>query len=277
MPIHADLWATTAPASLATPDPGLFLHGPSVDADVQIVWRADVDPDAEDTEATNRSLELCPPSTLEAMPVPLWAIRRWLSRQDEEDQPDVADIPEKRPDPMKRLAQDIGSDERLVLRSSDGQWTWIFPREIKPGDMIVAPTSYGGCDEFGWNPGSRNPVPDLGTEAHYLQRRKAAIRITAATLHSALTLATDSDAESSRALWNAVQRLLQESGDPEPDEIRNRLLDFVDLPDAWIRLLKAIGDRMLGIIPYAQNDWSAASVPATERTNGSHALFSDGG
>jgi CRISPR-associated endonuclease/helicase Cas3 len=36
------------------------------------------------------------------------------------------------------------------------------PADIRPGDVVVVPASYGGCDEFGWAPESREPVEDLG-------------------------------------------------------------------------------------------------------------------
>jgi CRISPR-associated endonuclease/helicase Cas3 len=58
LPVYANLWATTSPAPAATPELSLFLHGPSVSADVQVAWRADVDPKSL-VEAANLSLELC--------------------------------------------------------------------------------------------------------------------------------------------------------------------------------------------------------------------------
>jgi CRISPR-associated endonuclease/helicase Cas3 len=34
--------------------------------------------------------------------------------------------------------------------------------KLRPGDVIVLPASFGGCDEYGWDPSSRRPVSDLG-------------------------------------------------------------------------------------------------------------------
>ena len=76
LPPYAAWWATTSPAPAATPEPALFLHGPGISADVQIVWRSDIDP--TDDDSANLSLGICPPSSLEAMPVPIWAMRKWL-------------------------------------------------------------------------------------------------------------------------------------------------------------------------------------------------------
>ncbi|MGH7858890.1 MAG: hypothetical protein ACREQY_16310, partial [Candidatus Binatia bacterium] len=67
LPPYVDLWAATSPVPVATPEPSLFLHGPATSADVQVVWRADVDP--RDEAAAQVSLERCPPSALEAVPV----------------------------------------------------------------------------------------------------------------------------------------------------------------------------------------------------------------
>ena len=40
----------------------------------------------------------------------------------------------------------------------------IGPEALLPGDTIVVPSSYGGCDKYGWAPTSREPVKDVGDE-----------------------------------------------------------------------------------------------------------------
>ncbi|HET6493771.1 MAG TPA: type I-U CRISPR-associated helicase/endonuclease Cas3, partial [Thermoleophilia bacterium] len=140
LPPYADLWATTSPAPAATPEPALFLHGPGISADVQAVWRADVSP--EDTQWANVSLSICPPSSLEAMTVPVWAVRRWLQR---EDVP-FADVPQREP------GENGGLAGRAYLRREGGRWLEGHAEHLRPGDTVVVPCSYGGCDEYGWNP-----------------------------------------------------------------------------------------------------------------------------
>src|SRR5262249_62332660 len=38
----------------------------------------------------------------------------------------------------------------------------VGPDELTPGDTLVVPSEYGGADAFGWDPLSREPVPDVG-------------------------------------------------------------------------------------------------------------------
>src|SRR5262249_8886570 len=151
-------------------------------ADLQVIWRADVDVKVQSVEVVNRSLQLCPPSTLEALPVPVWAVRRWL--QGEESDGGIADVPERPPASQRGLP----ANGRRALRYDNEVWTAVLPQRIQPGDTIVVPVSYGGCDRFGWNPLSRDDVADLGTQANYVQRRKGAIRITSDTLSNALVI-----------------------------------------------------------------------------------------
>jgi CRISPR-associated endonuclease Cas1 len=180
LPVYADLWATTSPAPSATPEPALFLHGPSIAADVQIVWRADIDLD--DVAAANISLDLCPPASLEALPVPIWAAQRWL---DARDSAPFADVVERAPE------EDHERGEPNCLRYDrdlpEGEcWSKVESSVLRPGDRIVVPCRSGGCDEWGWNPDSKDEVVDLGAEANYLQRLKGALRVTRATLANAL-------------------------------------------------------------------------------------------
>ena len=42
---------------------------------------------------------------------------------------------------------------------------------------LVIPAEYGGCDEFGWNPASKNPVTDIAEEAYEKARGRRAVRI----------------------------------------------------------------------------------------------------
>ena len=131
-------WATMARRHrFFVPILGLFLHGPSLDADVQVVWRSDINADVLDTEAARRSLELCPPSALEALPLPVWAVRRWLS--DDGEQAAIADVPEKSTD-AERGGPLKGSDK---LRRDDEEWTSIYPAQMRPGDTSLYQRSTG--------------------------------------------------------------------------------------------------------------------------------------
>ena len=163
LPGHLDLWVQTSPTPCPDPEVAVFLHGPdAIPADVQVVWRSDLD--LSDPESWADIVALLPPLSAEAMAIPLPAVRRWL----EGGRPmDLADLEGALPDSAERRLSQVRP--RPVLRwagaGSDGT-RLIQPGEIMPGDTIVVPADYGGADEFGWAPDSRQPVRDVSIEAY---------------------------------------------------------------------------------------------------------------
>jgi CRISPR-associated endonuclease/helicase Cas3 len=82
LPAHLDMLTQTGPRPAVEPEPALFLHGTRAPApEARVVWRAGLppedDPAAEDLWA--ETLEMIPPSALEALAVPLPRLRRWLA------------------------------------------------------------------------------------------------------------------------------------------------------------------------------------------------------
>ena len=77
-PTHLDCWVQTNPIPEPDPDPALFLHGPkrSGQPDVQVVFRSDLGADAN---AWLDIVSLCPPSTSEAVAVPIGVFKTWLA------------------------------------------------------------------------------------------------------------------------------------------------------------------------------------------------------
>jgi CRISPR-associated endonuclease/helicase Cas3 len=50
---------------------------------------------------------------------------------------------------------------------------------LRPGDLIVVPGEYGGCDEWGWDPKSIEPVMDVAEAGAWPYRaRRFAVRVT---------------------------------------------------------------------------------------------------
>jgi CRISPR-associated endonuclease/helicase Cas3 len=268
LPVYADLWATTSPAPSATPEPALFLHGPSIATDVQIVWRADIDLD--DVAAANVSLDLCPPASLEALSLPVWAAQRWL---DAKDSAPLADVAERTPE------GDHERGELTCLRYDHNlpegeRWSKADSSAVKPGDRIAVPCRGGGCDEWGWNPRSKDEVVDLGTEANYLQRLKGVLRVTRATLANALH--RDGRKGEADAVWNEIRRALPEEGEDsaaaEARALVGVLLDRkVALPLFWRTLIegrghqKGIKDRRINIASFGINDWSSGCLLYAEK------------
>jgi CRISPR-associated endonuclease/helicase Cas3 len=153
MPAHVDLLSQTWPEPSVSPDVSVYLHGPEAGApDVQVVWRADL---AEDPKLWLDMVAMCPPSAAEALAVPINAVRRWLAEEEDggEDLADIegeADGPGKLKGAMRPVLQWRGAEESTIGVS------------VTPGMTIVVPSSYGGCDTWGWNPGSSADVSDVG-------------------------------------------------------------------------------------------------------------------
>jgi CRISPR-associated endonuclease/helicase Cas3 len=154
-PAHVDAWAQTNPAPAADPAVAPFLHGEKAldDADVQIVWRADLDD--TDVEDWPEILAAAPPSTMEAVPLPYGAARRWLAQGGRSAL--VADV--------EGVAPGEEEDERPTRIASiwRGEESDPVPlSRLRPGDTVVVRSREGGCDQFGWDPGSEVPVRDVG-------------------------------------------------------------------------------------------------------------------
>jgi len=174
LPAHVDLLSETSPVPVCTPEVGLFLHGPQRQPDaISVVWRADVDPTEQSDDRTRRLLTLVPPRSTEAVQLPVWAVRRWLQEREPDDEPlgDVAArVPEDESEPDSKRSR-----SSFRWRGDEDASAWIDAGELRPGDTIVVPARYGGLDRFGWKPGHRGAVDDIGQPAGdaYASRRYA--------------------------------------------------------------------------------------------------------
>lgn len=180
LPAHLDSWVQTSPVSEPDPDVSLWLHGPDRgEPEVQIVWRADIDErlmtEAVNTDAARDLLiervEVCPPSTGEALNVPVWAARRWLARSSADD---IADVEGGRRDEEEeprvgRPALAWRGDQSVVVNRT--KWP------IQPGDTLVVPSDYGGLLDGNWAPESNVSVPDIGDPVAYLAGRPPVLRL----------------------------------------------------------------------------------------------------
>ena len=158
LPTFLDLWVQTHPAPAPTPDVAPFLHGPQPQAlDVYVVWRADLRAGQEPEWAD--IVALLPPRLPEALPVPIAAVRAWLSHQAPTVVSDVEGAP------LDPAAADTGRSPRRVLRWRGEETTpeqdLIPARELRPGDTLVVPASWGGADAWGWHPEGTDPVADI--------------------------------------------------------------------------------------------------------------------
>ncbi|HVS14908.1 MAG TPA: type I-U CRISPR-associated helicase/endonuclease Cas3 [Thermoanaerobaculia bacterium] len=205
---HLDRWAQTSPIPLADPEVAPFLHGPERGApDVQIVWRADVEAETLTEEGLlhlRTVLGAVPPSSLEALPVPVGAARSWLAavaaRRDPEaeapeaDLPPVADVeggaPASEAPPLGSRARRSPAEPTAPALIWRGDRSVVLDRggtgALPPGATLVVPSSYGGLDpDFHcWSPEAVARVPDRGDEAQLRQRGRAIVRWSPAVLAS---------------------------------------------------------------------------------------------
>ena len=228
MPAYLDLWSQTSPRPAADPDVGLFLHGAErTAAGVSIVWRGDVsEDDMEDAtkqDALNELFRLVPPRASEAVEVPLWAVRAWLRREPRDSRPvdAVSDAPERERETEAPRTAANGREARRAFRwagAGDERTGLVRPEELRPGDMLIVPADYGGCDRFGWAPDSHNAVDDVADDAAKpFWGRRCAVRVARDVVQ------TDAD-------WDRLSAILADESIVGPDLVE-RLLET--LPSEW--------------------------------------------
>ncbi|MCA2993047.1 type I-U CRISPR-associated helicase/endonuclease Cas3 [Gemmatimonas sp.] len=170
LPHHVEAWSETSAGS-DLPAPSLFLHGPRGAPPVRIGWRADLErmkdrvlQPVESREAT-AALSLLPPSPGELVEVSLGTLRRWMDDARHTGADLEADVPVAAEEGL-RIVQVTGRSRQLFRERYDGSWERIGAAAVRPGDLLMAPASQGGCDEYGWAPDSSAIVEDVAEVAH---------------------------------------------------------------------------------------------------------------
>lgn len=178
LPAHLDLLVQTNPPPAPSPDVGQLLHGLGArSADVTLVWRADLTPGQESHWIDRVAVQ--PPSVGEGCPVPIWAARGWI---DGTGAPDPFGDIEGR-DLDEQSDARLQPSARRVLRWRGGTDSAVIGgRELRPGDVIITPAVWGGCDDYGWKPASREAVTDLGDAAAAEYRSRPVLRLDAALI-----------------------------------------------------------------------------------------------
>jgi len=182
-PSIMDLFAQTAPRPYPDPEPAAWLHGPSAGPpDVQIVWRADapVGVDEKEWGAYAEALAVMPPTSSEALPLPIWTVRSWLSGVFA----DVADLEAVNATlPRRKAARSVREDaapRQVFVWAGSEASRLVRSDRLEPGSTIILPSAAGGCDRFGWVPdvtAMPAPTPDIAEAAILRARDRKVVRV----------------------------------------------------------------------------------------------------
>jgi CRISPR-associated endonuclease/helicase Cas3 len=203
LPAYLDLWSQTAPEPFTVPEPGLFLHGPrSGPDDVRIIWRTDLNDSPFQSESLSgivSAVAAVRPSSLEAISLPFFAARRWLA-QAKRVIAGTADLEVS--DEAQRDSDSI-SGGRRALRWRGDKSEIVDASQVRPGDTLIVPSSYGGVDSTSrcFDPVATQEVPDLAERASLMARGRPLLR-----LHPRVLLGLDLSVD--REDPNAVRREL---------------------------------------------------------------------
>lgn len=230
---HAETLRMTRLSHPWPPEAALFLRGEAEhQPEVQVGWRADLAPGRE-REWPERVLAR-PPHPGELVSLPIGALRRWLLGAEAAAFADLegSGEPEAAPTDGGRRAV------RVLPPGPDGEAAAeiVAAGQLRPGDVLLAPAAYGGCDRFGWAPESMSPVVDLGS----LSRRRARVLVCASasgelgtlvrTRRQALDRDEISRADAYRDLHAAAQAWL-DAGAELPQRHQQELAASISLPE----------------------------------------------
>lgn len=248
LPTHLDQLVQRAarPAPAAEPDVGRWLHGLAADertADVELVWRSDIDatllddlPDGVDAEAVAEGLRArlaaCPPTGGEALPVPVGAFRRWVvERREGQAGADLTSADAPTASGEEPPARRRGTVPGRYLRWTGTTGEIVSLGEIRPGDTVVLPATFGGIGLGNWDPTATDPVEDLAAGALAARRRLAVARLRRAcavgekAMPDPRVLAELRAAERDEAIREVLRALADESrpGIDVPSEVAGHL------------------------------------------------------
>jgi hypothetical protein len=248
LPAHLDTLVQTSPRPEPEPFIDYFLHGPGRGApDVYVVWRSDIDGIPFDGWA--EVVALCPPTSSEAMPVPLWVFRQWFEGGTSRDESDVEVVW------AAHEEEDAsGRKSALIWRGADDARMANGAADFLPGDTVVLPASNEAWNVFGFKP-EESPA-DRGDEARLLLRKRICLR-----LHS-LILDGWEECTSRDELRKLVSR-----EDADPEEVLEALKDYPEefrpraLKESW-NLFTA--REKISISQYPEKHWEKKKSKRSE-------------
>ena len=236
-PAYVRLWNHTYPSPEPDPDPAAFLHGPeNRSADVFVVWRSELNTSSNSREPPL----LVPPASGETISMPIWTVKSWLSNKEMQDVSDVEGAKEPNEPQVKET-----SVPPVIIKRGYGRhakYNRADPTYIKPGDTVIVPANYGGCDKYGWmgtsikDYSNTNEVEDLSVEAS-LEKNRLPIKLDKKYI---LQLCGKSDqGRNFDDVWNDIDSITQ-GEHAEPKTFIGELLEIDGLPTTLRHILQII-------------------------------------
>ncbi len=178
-PAHLDCWVQTNPIPTPDPDPALFLHGPKQPGqpDVQVVFRSDL---GDKKELWAEIVGLCPPSSSEAVAVPIGLFKKWLAGEKFED--NTGDVEGGVLEEEKEIEL---KEPQIALcwkgPESEETDTIEDPKDVRPNRTYVVPCSAKDVGKLG--DFATDPPADYAEEAFQKSRDKALLRFSGLDLN----------------------------------------------------------------------------------------------
>ncbi len=215
LPAHLDLLAHTSPPPEPDVEIAAFLHGTTSAApEVTLVWRAGLSQQGLENWADVVAIQ--PPLAGEGCPVPIWEARAWLQRSgvNEDQSHDLEGL--MAGDAGTGAAKDSGQSRPALAWRGPDDSVIRWPKEIRPGDVLIVPVEYGGCGPFGWNPADMKPVSDIGDAVAASLGRRPVLRL--AGLQGLEPAPPGTDQEAPPSTLSAVLAEFQEASEQWPED-----------------------------------------------------------
>lgn len=216
-PTHLDCWVQTHPVPYPDPDVAVFLHGPQQTGqpDVQVVLRDDLD---DDPDQWAEVVALLPPSSSEAVAVPIGVFKKWLAGETPED--NSGDIEGGATMEDDTLEDESTSRFALCWKGAESDDTRVVsdPKDVRPNRTYVV--SCSAPDVTRLADFITHPSADYAEEAFQRSRDKAVLRLQGVTLAEDLT-----DDEAADVVTAAIQ---QRQTDDSPEWVKRAVRELAD-------------------------------------------------
>ena len=247
LPGYINFWTQTRPSPNPDPSPQFFLHGRDAKSpDIQIIWRVDITKSMLESDNNSKSYRqtfVSPPSQLEAISIPIWTVKKWLSEKRDESVSDLEGVSEQEDESGEE------TDTKVIRwAGKKSQNTQVInSKDIIPGDTIIVPSTYGGCDKYGWDDASKSMVTDIGIESNLVHRRRLTLRLNE---HMVTCLCNTN-------VWNEIKKITVEHAEtPNHSELIDDLNQVKGIPNLWKRILNIMKQdvRSIGIEKITEYD-----------------------